>query len=282
MSGEARLAPVRALVRRTLAHANTPAARRLRRVPLLGPALHALSHRVSPPGRREWVEVESGPGRGLRLLLDPRFDVRYWRGDAEPALQELLLELAPPGSVAWDVGAHVGFFTLLLARRVGDGGSVVAFEPDPWSRESLEAAVAAGGFGNVEVLAEAAWSTRTRLGFQPRAQSEEGFHGAVASDAATTVQTTTLDEVLAERRPPALVKIDVEGAEEHALLGARRLLAEVRPAIVCEVHELRRGSADLPARVRALLEEARYDVREVDPGTTPLHFLAVPCPEDAA
>ena len=72
------------------------------------------------------------------------------------------------------------------------------------------------------------------------------------------------------------MKIDVEGAEEQVLIGARQLLAGHRPIVVCEVHVSRRGHEELLPRVRALLEGAGYSVEELDPGRRPLHLLATP------
>jgi FkbM family methyltransferase len=263
------------LVRWALAHSGSTAARRLRRLPLVGGAVHTLSHRLSPPGRREWSVVATGPARALKLYADPRYDVAYLRGDAEPQLQRVLLDLVPVGGVFWDVGADLGFFTLLLARHVGAEGAVVAFEPDAPSRRALEQSIAANGFANVEVRPEAIWSAPGSVPFEPRTESVEGYHGAVVEDAPSSVPATTLD-LAWNGRPPDVVKIDVEGAEEHALRGARRLLAEGRPAIVCEAHLVRRGDEDMAVRVESLLEAAGYELTELSRGRSRVHLLGTP------
>jgi FkbM family methyltransferase len=250
---------------------------RLVRLPLLGSAVHALSHRVAPPGRREWTRVRSGPAAGIELLLDARYDAAFARGTVEADVQARLVELVRPGSIVWDVGAHVGFFTLLLARLVGEGGKVLAFEPD--QTEPLRAALDRNGVENVEVRPVAVWSTVGSLRFDPR--GGDGTHGAVATDGAVFVPSTTLDREL-EHGVPQLVKIDVEGAEEEVLLGGPHLLLEHRPIVVCEVHVARRGRIELLPHVRGLLESAGYLVEEIDPDRRPVHLVATPISQASA
>jgi FkbM family methyltransferase len=271
-----RLAP-RRLVWWLLSRARSRWALRLIAFPLLGGLVHAVSHRVWPKGRRAWVAVEAGPARGLELLLDVRYDAKSWLGRIEPELQARLPELVQPGAVVWDVGAHTGFFTLLLARLTGEHGRVVAFEPDDESLGALVAAVERNGFANVEVRPVAVWSAPGTVGFERRSDAEGGAHGAVLLEGGTVeVAATTLDEEAATGPPPSLVKIDVEGGEEHVLLGASRLLSEWRPTVVCEVHTARRGNEDLLPRVHGILAGAGYDVEELDPGRSPVHLLARP------
>ena len=250
---------------------------RMRELPLVGGVVHALSHRLWPKGRRAWVVVESGAARGLALLLDPRFDAKFASGELEPELQARLPALVGPGAVVWDVGAHVGFFALSLARVVGPDGLVVAFEADDANVEALRAAVDRNGLTNVEIRSVAVWSTPGTVEFERRSDGAGATHGAVVdSGSGVTVLATSLDAEAKERRSPDLVKIDVEGAEEQVLLGARRLLMEHRPVVVCEVHVTRRGHEDLLPRVRSLLEQAGYTVEELDPGRRPVHLLATP------
>jgi len=271
-----RLRPERA-VWWLLSRARSRWALKLVALPGLGAAVHAASHRVWPKGRRAWVAVESGPARGLELFLDMRYDAKSWLGQIEPELQARLPELVQRGAVVWDVGAHTGFFTLLLARLVGEEGRVVAFEPDEESLAALVAAVERNGFGNVHVRPVAVWSAPGAVGFERRADAAGGAHGAVLLEGGSTdVAATTLDEEAEIGPPPALVKIDVEGGEEHVLLGASRLLAERKPIVICEVHELRRGRAELLPRVRRLLVDSGYDIEELDPGRSPIHLLATP------
>jgi hypothetical protein len=133
------------------------------------------------------------------------------------------------------------------------------------------------GFANIHIRPVAVWSTPGTVGFESRGDAKGGAHGAVtlAGDTVAVV-ATTLDEEVALGPAPSLVKIDVEGGEEHVLVGAARLLTECKPLIVCEVHSVRRGNEELLPRVRRLLIDAGYDVEELDPGKSPVHLLGTP------
>ncbi len=69
--------------------------------------------------------------------LDLQSEKDYWLGTYEPELQAVLADLVQPGMVAYDVGANIGYISLLLARRVGEAGKVFAFEALPANLERL-------------------------------------------------------------------------------------------------------------------------------------------------
>ena len=247
-----------------LAHARTRWAVRIRALPFVGGVVHAVSHRVWPSGRRDWVEVERGQARGLSLLLDMRYDAKLASGDAEPELQARLSSLVRPGSVVWDVGAHVGFFALTLARMVAPEGLVVAFEADDANVDALREAVPRNGLANVEICPVAVWSEPGTVVFERRSDTAGAINGAVVeTGSGVSVTATSLDAELERRRIPDFVKIDVEGGEEQVLIGARQLLAEHRPVVVCEVHVSRRGHEELLPRIRDLLEGALHQQTDI-------------------
>src|SRR5258708_5051371 len=97
-----RVAVGRRFVTWALAHAESAGAASLRRVPLLGGVVHSASQKLSPPGRRDWVTVRSGPGAGLDVLLDTRFEAIVWKGEYEREMLDLLPGLLHPGDVVYD------------------------------------------------------------------------------------------------------------------------------------------------------------------------------------
>jgi FkbM family methyltransferase len=190
----------------------------------------------SAPRGFSFVEVCGGPLAGARMHVDLSCEKYYWLGTHEEAVQAALCERVQRGDVAWDIGAHAGFFSVLLSRLVGDSGSVLAFEPEPENAARLVANLEANGCTNVEVHAAAVSDAVSRQGF---ARHQSSLEGAL-TDTSTqggTVTTTTIDAIVASGAPaPSIMKIDVEGAEGRVIAGGRRTIAAHRPAITIEVH----------------------------------------------
>jgi len=158
-----------------------------------------------------------------------------WYLDEQLATQ-IFEDLARPGMRVLDIGANVGFYTLLAASKVGPSGRVVAVEPGPDNAALIRASLELNGYSNVTV-AEAAATDRngsTRLFLAPDYGSEHslsGFSyssGSVAEERTIDVRTVVVDDLLDEQLGDVavdLVKMDIEGAESLALDGMTRLLA---------------------------------------------------------
>jgi FkbM family methyltransferase len=191
----------------------------------------------SAPQGFSLVEICAGQLRGVRMHIDLACEKYYWLGTHEEAVQAALCEQTLPGSVTYDVGAHAGFFSLLLSRLTGQGGRVLAFEPQPANAARLLANLAANRCDNVEVHAAALSDRRGTLPFVAHASSLQGALGAGEAAEGAGVATTTIDDVVRDGAPPPkLMKIDVEGAEGRVLAGARGTVALYRPAMLLEVH----------------------------------------------
>ncbi len=185
---------------------------------------------------------------GFPIFVSPDASLKLWRRDlrrVDPLLFALAAELVDPGAAVWDVGANVGLFALAAAFRAGPAGSVLAVEPDAWlagliRRSSLAlpaacapiavlAAAVSDAPGTAELVIAARGRATNHLASVGGSTQSGGARGV------ERVAVETLDGLLARFPAPRLVKIDVEGAEARGLAGAARLLAEVRPAVVCEV-----------------------------------------------
>lgn len=269
----------------------------VRRMPIAGELVGRLAQRVLPRHARLWTEVHGGPGRGLLLALPPRVGLHLASGECEATVQTALVEWLLPGALFVDVGANVGFFTLLGARLVGPDGRVVAFEPDPEVRSWLEANVSRNGFaGWVRPEGLAVWRESGQIVFEradPAVSPDRGT-GRLArgngdskevSSETLWVSSTSLDDYFLAlstdgTRPqlPDVVKMDLEGAEGEALVGADRLLAVRASVWIVEVHE-----PPGPGEVLSRFHTAGYDVHVLEDSTqSPLnprhgsHLLAVP------
>ncbi len=227
--------------------------------------LRTLAERLSR-GRVLRRRLPASAG-GATVFVSPDASLKFWRRDlrqADPLLFALAAEQVKPGAVVWDVGANVGLFALAAAFHAGLQGSVLAVEPDAWlagligrSARALPpacapVAVLAAAVAEAPGVAEFAIAARGRATSHLAAVAGSTQSGGARAVARVPVET--LDGLLARFPAPSLVKIDVEGAEARCLAGAARLLAEVRPAIVCEV------SAENSAAVAAILAAARYEL----------------------
>lgn len=202
------------------------------------------------------VPVASGPGKGIRMVGERRA-LAWISGGVEREVQEVLVRHLASGGTFVDVGASVGFFSLLGARLVGTTGHVVAFEPQPAAAASISRNAEENGFANVVVVSAAVGAIEEEL-FLHGVGTATAHVSKSANRTALRVAVTSLDAYVEQpgRHEPDLVKIDVEGHERDVLLGMRSVLAAVRPVVVVECH----GAA---SSVVDLLEEVGYSVSVV-------------------
>ncbi len=171
-----------------------------------------------------------------------------------------LASFVQPGAWVIDVGANIGFFTRHFARWVRDGGRVLAIEPEEQNFNRLNLRLRAEG---LETVVEPIQAVAAETGGELRLQINP-VHPAdhrIASEG-SPVRAVSLDELMAERRWPAvsLIKIDVQGAEERVLRGAFKTLQTWRPALYMEVDDGALRSMESSAeRVLKLLQEAGYE-----------------------
>jgi len=254
-----------------LLHAPEPL-KSIRNAPFLGDFIHRLSYRALPENELVWARVKKGPGRGLWLELNPRTGQTTLRGGAEPAVQKSLAERLRPGMVFYDLGANIGYYSLLAARIVGSSGRVFCFEPDDLAAARLRRNILKNGFQNVTILESGVWSVSGSQKFAaPDASSPDRGTGRIVTGgealAEKTITCVALDDFAAGAPPPHAIKCDVEGAEVEALRGAEKLLKTHRPWILCEIH------SEANDRVfREFLSRFSYTFSAVDAN----HILALP------
>jgi hypothetical protein len=104
--------------------------RALYRNPIIANLIRYSLNLAAPIGLSE-VTVAAGDAKGTNLILDLKTEKDYWLGTYEPELQEAIVNLVNPGDTIYDIGANIGFMTLLFARRTGPQGHVYAFEALP-------------------------------------------------------------------------------------------------------------------------------------------------------
>lgn len=198
---------------------------------LLGPVAGRLAYRLS----RDISSSTVVHGHAMRLASNGGFPpVAMAMGNYEEGTTRLFESSLAPGMVAIDVGAHVGYYSLLAARQVGSEGKVYAFEPEPSNFGLLRANVERNGYRNIVLVNSAAANKEgtttlylSALDNGRHSTYRHGLPGAGSID----VQAMTIDDFLATEGWPKvdLVKIDVEGAELDVLEGMRELLQKAGP-----------------------------------------------------
>lgn len=241
--------------------------------------LRAVSKTIRRPIR---VRTRTVWGETMTVELPEPISIAIFEnGYIEEGLTSALQQELRPGMVLFDVGAHIGYYSLLASRLVGPSGKVVAFEPTPRTRSILERNAA--GRSNTVIEPRAVWSHETTISFNdfgwrfsalnsaftPRSRPDEN----VSLSSTYEVDTTSLDTYV-ERTgiAPDFVKIDAESAEHEVLRGMDELLREVRPLLSVEVGDV----ATAAPKTRAVLAYAMskgYEPAEYREGRLVAHEL---------
>jgi FkbM family methyltransferase len=203
--------------------------------------------------------IQQGIGKGL-LFNAAESTAGMALGTTEPELQAAFALFLKPGMTLYDIGANVGFFSVIAARLVGATGRVVAFDPLPSNIAAIAHNANLNGFervigkelalGKVDgeasfiVSADPNWGRLASLGKTPE---------AVRGELKVTVRR--IDTVVSEGlAPPDAIKMDVEGAEVDVLEGASETLRSSRPILFIDLHGTNQ-------RVAAILSALDYDAR---------------------
>jgi FkbM family methyltransferase len=177
-----------------------------------------------------------------------------------------LKEFVPLGSTVIDVGANVGFFTLRFARWVGDGGRVIAIEPDLENFKTLASKVRGTDSERRVRLHRAAAAAQPGSVHLQRNELHPGDHRITFHGEGIVVPAVTIDALVAEAGilRVSLVKIDVQGAEMLVIEGAKSTLEKMHPALFVEVDD--QALRDLGTSARALvtcIEAVGYEAYEL-------------------
>ena len=184
--------------------------------------------------------------QGHQMVLDPQDSLELKKnGVYESYVSTFMAEQITPKMTCVDIGAHIGYHTLLMARQAA---CVHAFEPHIANRRLLRENVRINGYSNVLIYDKALSNKRGRESLY-LCNNNSGGHRLVKpylkrDGGQMLVQTTTFDYVLDHGD---FLKIDAEGHEYHILLGAKRLLEQGAPlGIVMEFWptEIRRMGLD--------------------------------------
>jgi FkbM family methyltransferase len=224
-------------------------------------------------------EVQIRHGEAAGMWISPfRGNPGYPLGTSEPHVQRFLAVNLGAGHVFYDVGANVGFLTLVGARAVGKTGRVYSFEPLRDNLVALKYNVGLNRLSQVAIVeaavADKSGSSEFAVGTSTTGRLATSDTGA--ENRHLTVRTVSLDDAVAEMalRPPDVVKIDVEGAESRVLSGMASVISAFHPIILCEIHEETTSIGVVERMASAMVgdrPDLKYEMRET--GTRPVAFI---------
>ncbi|MBH0780854.1 FkbM family methyltransferase [Nocardia bovistercoris] len=216
-------------------------------------------------------------GQPMTIALPEEVSIAIHRhGFVDYDLTAYLLAHLRDGATILDVGAHIGYYTMLTSALIGPRGAVVSFEPTPSTLTVLRENAARRP--NVTVVPAAVWSARDELEFHDHGLGYSAYNSAFQARLPEAVrvrlpsnelrvEAVCLDDYVRESGIRAdFVKIDAESAEAHVLSGMREMLARQRPVLSLEVGDLEVAGAPHSRELVETVIAAGYRVWELRDG----------------
>jgi FkbM family methyltransferase len=171
----------------------------------------------------EWYFEEDDNFVGQRMAL----------GKYEPYESQLILSKVKSGDKVIDVGANIGYYTVLLAKKAGETGRVWAIEPEGKSLEILKKNIRENRLKNVKAIRAAASDKEEEMELRI-SKKNKGDHKLFGGGMRERVKTIVLDEILAKEGKIRMIKIDTQGWEPKVIEGAKKIIERDRPIIFME------------------------------------------------
>ena len=213
------------------------------------------------------VRIKAGPLKGRKWILSTGRN--FLRGQYEVEKTEGIVATISEDDIVFDIGAHVGYYSLIMAQSAGPRGHVYAFEPRALNRDFLKQHVRLNGCTNVTVFPYCIGDEQKTVHFETRTGTGTGH---VSDDGNVTAEMISIDRAVEEGllKPPTAMKIDVEGAEDLVLDGGMKTIAEHKPKMILAVH-----SDELEAYCRSKLEPLGYTFEDLGQAKGDTEFIVV-------
>jgi FkbM family methyltransferase len=231
----------------------------------------SLKYRLASAGLRQRdVAVRNGIAQGLKFNAGESCP-ELALGTYEVPIQELFAQQLKAGHIFYDIGANVGFFSIIAAQLVGDTGKVYAFEPGEGNAQSIRHNAQLNNFSQIEVIEKAVSHTSGQG--QLLLAKYSGGHALATADAPpdlagkATVDLVSIDDLIAQNKiePPNFVKVDVEGAELDVLKGMTETIKTYQPTVIYEVDDGDRTAYESKYRELAnFFERLNYRVTQIE------------------
>lgn len=207
---------------------------------------------------------------GYRMILDDKDSSRLSiNGTLEPCETELFCKELNEGNIVLDIGANIGYYTLLASKKVGNKGKVYAFEPDPTNFSILKKNIAINRCENVVLVNKAVADRSETLNFY-LSDVNNGDHRAYVSEeirASISIPCTSIDDYFKDKHENIdFIKIDIQGFECKALRGMQGTLRNsTKTKLTAEFwpYGLTRAG-DSPQELIRLLRDSNFELYEID------------------
>jgi FkbM family methyltransferase len=221
---------------------------------------------ISKGQRTEIIKVE----KNIKIDLDPSEFIQahlYVFNTFEPATIKLLQHTLKVGGIVFDIGANIGYHSLIISKLVGDTGKIYSFEPDELNFKRLTRNIELNNLTNIEAHKNAISDSNQTLKFYKSKSNNFGGHSLIFNEEFLNpefnlVEAITLDSFCEAIKPDHidLLKIDVEGAELDALKGMQNVISQYSPMIILELNDLTQSFRNLPKNIleQYLLEHHNY------------------------
>jgi FkbM family methyltransferase len=210
-----------------------------------------------------------------------KIDWYQWRsflyGTWEPEVVKALTEAVQPGSCALDIGAHIGFYTLVLSKLVGPKGVVISFEMMSETFQVLAENIRLNQCGQVRTINKALMDRSCEL--RVAVSSPDLLPGTASvvnggTSDTLNVQAVSLDDFMRDRPERVdFMKIDVEGAESLVLQGAKTTIETTHPKMLIEIHQFDASPPEQSPALRQLYDWG-YRTRWIERNPLTSHVLA--------
>jgi len=235
---------------------------------------HNLLNRV-PPSESQVYDCQ-GALEGYRMSIDWNRFRSFVYGTWEPEVFRAVTATVKPGMTVIDIGAHIGYYTLLFSKYVGPNGYVFSFEPLPGNYALLQKNILLNNLQNVHPLNQAVFlRTQEIVITVPDEQPNPGSGSMYTEKGAKQyhVDAVSLDDYCEKSAiRPDLLKMDVEGAEYDVLMGAVNTIDRYRPKLLIELHHFDGNLAAHP--VPDLLKGWGYQIQWVERWQLTSYILA--------
>lgn len=186
-----------------------------------------------------WIPQSANPGQ---------FISKY-----EPKQHNELIKLFKEATIFWDVGAHVGWYSVLASLTMQQG-TIVSFEPNPMNIACLKKHISINNRQNIHVVPYALSSSCGKSHFSGGKQQ-----GHLSETGKLEVEMITADKYINDTgKVPDLIKMDIEGAELEFLKGANALLTEHHPTLVISAHGYQKRNNCVK-----LLKKLNYNIKHI-------------------